>query len=81
MNIYFARLDGDIVGIDAYCRFEAHDIEEAKEIADQYALDNYAEYEDIEDDETPYYATVELWDDEKHGPYLGQGCFSDYVEK
>lgn len=80
MAHYFAKLDGDIVGIDAYCRFEAANMEDAQMIADEYALENYTQYEDLpEDDSIPYYAEVELWDDSKHLGYLGQGCFTDYL--
>lgn len=77
--IYFAKLDGDIVGIDAYCRFEADSESAAQEIADNYAYENYTQYEDVEEDETPYYATIEPWSDEKHGVYIGQNCFDDYL--
>lgn len=42
--IFFAKLDGDIVGIDNYCRFEAENESDAQKIADNYAYENYTEY-------------------------------------
>lgn len=80
MKKYFATLDGDMVGIDRYCCFMAENDEDAQEIADGYAEDNYSEYEDPfnEDGEELFSATIEAWDEEKHGEYAGQACFTDY---
>ena len=79
--LYFAKLDGYLVGIDHYCRFEAKDEIEAQEIADGYAEENYAEFDDPfdEDDDPRFYAKVEPWNEEKHGEYIGQACFTDYT--
>lgn len=79
--IYFAKLYGDINGIDHYCRFEASNLDEAQEIADGYAEENYSEYADpFGDEETPlFFAEVEEWSDERHGDYVGQACFDDYL--
>lgn len=78
--IWFAKLDGDMNGIDRYCRFEADDIDEAQEIADGYAEDNYSQYADPFDDEGDplFFASVEEWNEEKHGEYIGGACFTDY---
>lgn len=73
MNRYFAKLDGDIIGIDAYIRFEANDKEEADMIADQQAENNYGQYEDPYDEEdgSPlFYSSVEVYDPEKHDEYF-----------
>ena len=80
--IYFATLDGDIVGIDHYCRFEAANDAEAQEQADNYAESHYSEYDEpFDDDESPlFFAKIEPWDEQKHGEYIGQACFTDYLK-
>lgn len=79
--IYFAKLDGDMVGIDHYCRFEAANDGDALEQAEQYAMQNYSQYGEPydEDDGECFCATIEPWDDEKHGDYIGDACFTDYL--
>ena len=75
---YFAKLDGDIVGIDRYIGFFAASTAEAQEFADQKAEENYSEYEDPfdEDGSELFCATVEEWDDDKHDTYVGDACFT-----
>lgn len=79
--LFFAKLDGDIVGIDRYCRFYANNFSDAQEIADQYAEQNYSEYEDPydENDEPNFYATICEWNEDLHDKYIGDGCFTDYT--
>jgi hypothetical protein len=79
--IYFAKLDGDIIGIDHYCRFEATNDAEAQEIADQYAEKNYSEYAEPfdEDGGELFFADIEPWNDDEHEEYFGQACFTDYL--
>ena len=81
MGIFFARLDGDINGIDRYCRFEADNFEEAQEIGDMYAEQNYSEYGEAFDEENEplFYSIVEPWSDETHAGYIGDACFTDYT--
>lgn len=80
MKKYFAKLDGDISGIDRYIGFYAEDIESAQSFADQKAEENYSEYEDPFDEYGGelFFATVEEWDDKKHGEYVGDACFTMY---
>jgi len=80
---FFARLDGDMVGIDHYCRFEADSAEKAQEIADGYAEENYSQYDDPydENDSPNFGATIEVWDAERHGEYIGDPCFDDHVSQ
>ncbi len=79
--IYFAKLDGDMVGIDAYCRFEADSEDDAIQIAEDYARENYEQYEDAydENDDPLFYSSIEPWSDKKHGHYIGDACFTDYL--
>ncbi len=80
MKKYFAKLDGDIVGIDRYIGFYAENALQAQEFADQKAEENFSEYEDPfdEDDCPKFFANVEEWDDKKHDPYIGDACFTMY---
>ena len=72
MTKYFAKLDGDIVGIDAYIRFEEKDLSRAQEFADSQAEENYGSYDDPydEEDNELFYATVEEYNPEKHDKYF-----------
>lgn len=69
---YFAKLDGDLVGIDDYVRFVAADIGEAELIADEKAYKNYTRFEDVEEDAAqPYYAEVQIYNPKEHDEYFG----------
>lgn len=80
MKKYFAKLDGDMVGIDQYIGFYAENLAFAQEFADQKAEDNYSEYDEPfdEDDYPQFFAKVEEWNDEKHDPYIGDASFTMY---
>jgi len=80
MKKYFAKLDGDIIGIDRYIGFYAKNYDEAQLFADQKAEENYGEYkEPFDDDDNPlFYAEVEEWDNKKHDEYVGDACFTMY---
>jgi hypothetical protein len=79
---FFARLDGDIVGIDTYIAFDAPNQDEAQQIADVYAEDHYSEYDEpFDEDESPlFFAKVEPWDDNKHYKHVGDASFRDYTK-
>jgi hypothetical protein len=72
MKKFFAKLDGDIVGIDAYIRFEAFDKKLAQEFADTQAEENYGSYDDPYDEEgcPNFHANVEEYVPEKHDEYF-----------
>lgn len=72
MNRYFAKLDGDIIGIDNYIRFEAADEIEANQIAENAAEANYGQYEDPYDDQDceNYYYEVVPYDAAEHDDYF-----------
>ena len=72
MKKFFAKLDGDIVGIDTYIRFEETDIETAQETADNYAEEHYGGYDEPYDDENcpKFFADVEEYDKQKHDKYF-----------
>jgi hypothetical protein len=72
MKKYFAKLDGDIVGIDTYIRFEDKDMESAQQTAEMHAEEHYGGYEDPydEEDSPRFYADVEEYDKDKHDKYF-----------
>lgn len=73
---YFAKLDGDIVGIDNYIRFEEISDDLAQSFAEQQAEESYLQYADDAYDELQcdlFYAEVEKYDVEKHSSYFLQG--------
>ena len=72
MKKYFAKLDGDIVGIDAYIRFEAENEQLAKEFAVEIAEENYSSYDDpYDEDETAlFHSTVKEYDPKIHDEYF-----------
>ena len=80
MKKYFARLDGDIVGIDRYITFFAENDNDAQEFADQKAEENYSEYEEPQDKEGNdlFCAIVEPYNPEKHDEYQGDACHIFY---
>ena len=80
MKKYFAKLDGDIVGIDRYIAFHAESDQAALEFADQKAKENYSEYENPfdEDGSELFYADVTEYNPEIHDKYIGQNCFTYY---
>jgi hypothetical protein len=69
MKKYFAKLDGDIVGIDRYIGFYAENALQAQEFADQKAEENYSEYGEPFDEDgghcPKFFANVEEWDRQK----------------
>lgn len=72
MKKYFAKLDGDIVGIDTYIRFEAKTMDDAQEFADQQAEEHYSGYDDpYDDEESPkFFADVQDYNSDKHDDYF-----------
>ena len=72
MKKYFAKLDGDIVGIDAYIRFEDENEQLAREFADVLAEENYSSYEDPydEDESVLSHSIVKEYDPKIHDEYF-----------
>lgn len=72
MKRYFAKLDGNIVGIDAYIRFEAENEQLAKEFADEYAEENYSSYDEAfdEDESALFYSIVQEYDPKIHDEHF-----------
>lgn len=72
--LYFARLHGDIPGIDKYIRFFADDIIDAESFVFDRAEENYLNHSSIAynmDVGTPRFEfDIEPWDDAKHGGFV-----------
>lgn len=73
MKRYFAKLDGNILGVDSYIRFEAESLEMAEEKAEYQAEENYSSYgeELYDEDGCPnFYYELEVYDSERHQNYF-----------
>lgn len=73
MKKYFAKLGGNIYGVEDWIRFEAKDDETAQEIADEQAEDFYASYEDpYDEDDNPnfFYASISEYNPDEHDEYF-----------
>ncbi len=68
MKKYFAKLDGDIVGVDTSIRFEAENDEQAKQFADEQAEEHFSSFDDTCDEDgcERFYSVVQPYDKDKH---------------
>jgi hypothetical protein len=80
MKRYFARLCGDIVGIDCYVSFTAESEDHAQAKAAVLAEENYSDYDEpFDEDEAPrFHAVVEEYDLAKHYGYEGNPNYTRY---
>lgn len=75
---YFARLDGDIIGIEEFIRFYAKDDIIANEIAEDEAESNYGGYDDpFNEDGCPnFYYEIAPYNKEEHDKYFPESLNS-----
>lgn len=72
---YYAKLTGNVVGIDECIRFEAESYDDASEFANQQAQSNWESYgfddnEDNEIDDQQWDYSLEIYNPEIHDVYF-----------